>query len=135
MSIEEIEARRAKRREATEKARDEQYEKDLVEVDKLEEQFGPDRVSVLKMNSFVAGLPTLVVVRTPESAVFNRFRQMVRRSAAKPMEVGNAKDLLATSCVVYPEAAAYERIREEWPSVHDNVGNEAVRLGEAEGKD
>jgi len=135
MSIEEIEERRAKRVEAKKKTRDQQYEKDLVEVDRIEEELGPDRVGVLKMQSHIDGMPTLVVVRTPEVGVFTRFRQMVRRAQGKTHEIGNAKDLLAASCVLYPDADTYAKMKEHWPSIHDNVGNEAIRLGEAEGKD
>lgn len=135
MSIEEIEERRAKRKEAIAKAREEQYEKDLEQVDKLEAECGDDRVGVLKMPSFIAGLPTLVVVKTPTASVFNRFRQMVRKAGQKTVEIGAAKDLMAASCVGYPDQETYDRMREEWPSIHDNVGLEAIRLGESEGKD
>jgi len=134
MSIEEIEERRAKRKEAIEKARGAQYEKDLEEVDKLEIEHGDDRVGVLKMPSFVTGLPTLVVVKTPAAAQFNRFRTRVRKAAQNTEAIGAAKDELAQSCLAYPDAATYERMREAWPSIHDNVGLEAIRLGEAEGK-
>lgn len=134
-AIEDIEKRREERRATTEKLRAEQYAKDLVEIDKLEEEYGPDRVKVLTTPSFVPGLPTVVVIRTPASDVFTRFRQMVRRSNGKIPEIGNARDLLAASVVVYPDAATYDRMKEQWPSVHDVVGHEAVKLGEAEGKD
>lgn len=135
MSVEEIEARRAKRKAEAAKLRAEQYEKDLIEVDKLEEQYGDGRVGVLQTSSYVPGLPTLVVVRTPSSSVFNRFRQMVRKAGQKTSEIGAAKDLMSSSCIAYPDEAIYERMKEEWPSLHDNVGVEAIRLGEAEGKD
>ena len=135
MTVEEIEARRAKRKETIAKAREEQYAKDLEEVDKLEMELGDDRVGVLKMPSFVAGLPTLVVVRTPSSSVFNRFRSMVRAAGQKTIAIGAAKDLMASSCVAYPNEETYKRMCEEWPSIHDNVGIEAIRLGETEGKD
>ena len=134
-TIDEIEERRAARKKAIAKARDEQYAKDLEQVDKLEEELGDDRVGMLKMPSFVAGLPTLVVVKTPSSAIFNRFRQMVRKAGQKTVEIGAAKDLMAASCVAYPDTETYGRMKEEWPSIHDNVGIEAIRLGESEGKD
>lgn len=134
MSIEEIEKRREERRAATAKLREEQYAKDIVEVDKLEEEFGPDRVTVMKMNSFVPGLPMLVVVQSPDPSVMTRFRQMVRRAQGKHSDIGNAKDLLASSVVVYPDAATYAKMREQWTSIHDDVGNEAIRLSESEGK-
>lgn len=136
MSIAEIEERRAKRKADIAKAREEQYEKDLEQVDKLEAELGDDRVGVLKMPSFVAGLPTLVVVRTPAPAAMNRFRSQVRKAGqGRWTETGAAKDLLASTCVAYPEKETYARMCEEWPSIHDSVGIEAIRLGEAEGKE
>ena len=135
MSIEEIEARRAARKASIKAARDEQYAKDIEQVDKLEVEHGDDRVSVLNMVSFVQGLPTLVVLRTPSASEYNRFRTQVRKANGKATLVGEAKDLLASSVRLYPDAETYERMREAWPSVHDNVGAEAIRLGEAEGKD
>jgi hypothetical protein len=134
MSIEEIEAKRAARKEAIAKARDEQYEKDLVEVDRLEIEHGDDRVGVLKVPSFVSGLPTLVVVKTPDASKFNRFRTRVRKAAQNTEAIGAAKDELASSCLAYPDEATYTRMKDAWPSIHDNVGLEAIRLGEAEGK-
>jgi len=86
------------------------------------------------MPSFVAGLPTVVVVRTPEPSKFERFRQMVRKANGAAEAQGAAKDLLAASCIVYPDDDTYKRMREAWPSIHDNAGMEAIRLGEAVGK-
>jgi hypothetical protein len=133
-TIAEIEARRATRKAETETARDEQYVKDVAIVDKLEEEHGCDRVAVLKTPSFVTGLPTVVVVRTPEKSKFNRFRDMVRKANQSQEAIGAAKDLLAASCILYPEPEVYERMKESWPSIHDSAGVEAIRLGETEGK-
>jgi len=133
--IAELEARRATRREVNDKARTEQYAKDLEALDRLEEEHGDGRVSALKMPSYVPGLPTFVVVNTPSASYFNRFRSMVRNANGKAQAQGEAKDLLASSCVLYPDAETYARMKEAWPSTHDNVGMEAIRLGEAGGKD
>jgi hypothetical protein len=132
--IVELEARRATRKETTAKAREEQYVKDLERVDEIETEHGDDRVAVLKVPSFVAGLPTLVVVSTPQPLVFKRFRQMVRKAASNTEAMGAAKDLLASSCIAYPDEVTYARMKDSWPSIHDNVGVEAIRLGETEGK-
>lgn len=141
MSIEEIEQRRAARKEGIAKARAEQYEKDLVEVDKLEVEYGDDRVSVLETSSFVSGLPTVVVVKTPVEDYFKRYRHKVRKArrrdgAADTEAVGAAADELAECCIIYPaDRDLYARMKAEWPSIHDNVIAEAIRLGEAKGKD
>ena len=132
--IDEIEARRAERKAETAKARNAQYVIDVAKIDELEVQHGDDRIAVLKMPSFVAGLPTVVVVRTPEPSKFERFRQMVRKANGAAEAQGAAKDLLAASCIVYPDDDTYKRMREAWPSIHDNAGMEAIRLGEAVGK-
>lgn len=135
MNIEEIEERRRVRKEARVLAREEQYAKDLEQVDKLEEELGDDRVAVLETASYVAGLPVVVVVKTPSAAIFNRFRQMVRKANKSMEAMGAAQELLADSCIAYPEADTYKRMKEEWPSIHDSVGVEAIRLGEAKGKE
>jgi len=140
MSIEEIEARRAARKEGIAKARAEQYEKDLEQVDKLEMEHGDDRVAVLETSSFVAGLPTVVVVKTPGEEYFKRYRSKVRRArkqsgAVDTEGVGAAADELAECTVIYPEKETYARMKKEWPSIHDNVIREAIRLGEAKEKD
>jgi len=140
MGIEEIEVRRAARKEGIAKARAEQYEKDLLEVDKLEVEYGDDRVGVLETSSFVAGLPTVVVVKTPAEEYFKRYRQKVRRARKQngnldTEAMGAAADELAECCVVYPDKDTYARMKKEWPSFHDNVTKEAVRLGEAKEKD
>jgi hypothetical protein len=133
-TISDIEARRAARKASLAEAREAQLSKDLARVDELETEHGDDRVVVLGMPSFVAGLPTLVVVGSPSPSVFNRFRQMVRKAAQNTEATGAAKDLLAASCVLYPDKETYERMREAWPSIHDNVGVEAIKRVEAEGK-
>ncbi len=135
MGTEEIEAKRAARKEAIAKARADQYAKDLVHIDELEVEHGDDRVGILKTPSFVEGLPTVVVVRTPAPSVFKRYRQMVRRAGTKYEAIGEARDMMAAECVAYPDKDTYERMKESWPSIHDNVGTEAARLGESEGKD
>jgi hypothetical protein len=128
------EARRADRKAATQKARDEQYAKDLEDIERLESEHGEDRVSVLTTPSFVEGLPTVVILRTPDKPRFDRFRTQVRKAGHNTEAIGSAKDMLASSCLIFPDEAIYAKMRESWPSIHDSVGNEAVRLGEAEGK-
>jgi hypothetical protein len=133
--IADIQERRAKRKELRARAREEQYAKDLERVDLLEEEHGDDRVAVLETPSYVPGLPTVVVVKTPPAAVFNRFRSMIRKAQKNMDQMGAAQELLADSCVVYPDAETYKRMKDEWPSIHDSVGVEAIRLGEAKGKE
>lgn len=134
--IKELEERRSQLRDATAKARKEQYAKDLEHILALEEEFGPDRLHVLHMNSFVAGLPTVVVIKPPTPSYMNRFRDQVRRAASgqKTVDMGKARDQLADVCIAFPDAETYARMKEAWTGIHDNAGVEAVKLGEAEGK-
>ena len=135
MEVEEIEKRRAERKAARQKASAEQYAKDIVEVDRLEEEHGDDRVAVLKMPSFVPGLPTVVVVKTPSKPHMNRFREMAQKRANDKVAIGEAAAMLATTCIAFPaDKDVYARMCEEWPAIHDNAGVEAIRLGEAAGK-
>jgi hypothetical protein len=60
---------------------------------------------------------------------------MVRKAGQNTTDIGKAKDLLADSSVAYPDEDTYKKMKEEWPSIHDNVGIEAIHLGESEGKD
>jgi hypothetical protein len=129
-----IEARRAERKAGIAKARAEQYGRDVVQVDRLEQELGDDRVAVLKTPSFVAGLPTVIVVKTPTKAQFARFRSQVQKSKSNSEAIGAAQQLLGDSCVIYPEREIYDRMLGEWPALQDNAGLEAIRLGEAEGK-
>jgi hypothetical protein len=129
-----IEARRAERKAGIAKARAEQYGRDVVQVDRLEQELGDDRVAVLKTPSFVAGLPTVIVVKTPTKPQFARFRSQVQKSKSNSEAIGAAQQMLGDSCVIYPEREIYDRMLGEWPALQDNVGLEAIRLGEAEGK-
>lgn len=132
--IAELEAKRAEALKAVAELRAEQYAKDLEAIIPIEVEHGADRVVMLRMPSFVAGLPTLVLVKTPSPAHFNRYRQMVRKSGKDLERVGAAADMLADVCVAYPDADTYAKMREAWPSLHDDVAVHATRLGESEGK-
>ncbi len=133
--IAELEAKRAKRKASADEARDVQRLKDLEELDKLEIEHGDGIVSALDTPSFVEGLPTLVVVKAPAPDYMKRFRQQVRKASKSVEAIGNAQDMLAASCVAYPDTGTYERMKETWSALHDSVGVEAIRLGQAEGKD
>jgi hypothetical protein len=134
--IAEIEARRAGRRDATAKARTEQYAKDVEQIEKLETEHGEDRIKILEMASFMPGLPTVVVVRTPSEDEAKRFRQMIRRSGGKASEqIGAAQDLLAATCIAFPDADTYARMKAAWPAVQDDAGLAAIHLMQSKGKD
>lgn len=132
-TVEEIEAARATRREAAKAARDEQRLKDLEALDALELEHGDGRVKDLDLPAFVAGLPTLVVVRTPQATEYKRFRDQQRRAGGKGEESGKSMDLLATTCVAYPDPETYKRVCDAFPGTHDAAGLAAIKLAEAKG--
>lgn len=139
---EERDARRAARREAAEKARAEQHEKDLDALDALEEEHGDSNLARLDIEQHVSGQPTLIVLRKPSSVVYKRFVDQV----SKAVEKNNAKarrdaqDLLADSCWIYP-ATPEERAAmiEHFPGIKVSIAIRANQLVEAkaaeEGKD
>lgn len=132
--IAEKEARRAERKAATAAARAEQYAKDLEQIDALEEEHGEDRIAVLTMPSFRQGLPTVVVAGTPQPLVYKRFKQQIVSASDDASRRTDAMDLLATSCLLYPDKETYAKMREAWPAIHDGLGLEAVKLGQQVGK-
>lgn len=127
-----VQKRRAERKAAAEVARAEQYEKDLEKLNELEEQLGDGRVVELRLPAHVPGLPTIVVVKTPSALAFKRFRDQARAKASRP---GEALDLLADTCVAFPDAETYKRVCEAFPGTHDCVGQAAVKLAEAQSGD
>jgi len=130
MNIAELEARRTERKAAATRAREEQYAQDLEALDALETELGDGAVSPIDLAAHSAGLPTMVVVRTPSALHFKRFRDMVRR--AKDGNTGAATDLLADVSVAYPDPDTYARVREAFPGVHDSVGVVAIRLAQGQ---
>lgn len=137
-SIEEIEKRRADRKAAAATAKQEQLLKDMEALDALEVQYGDGRVARVNLATHVPGLPTFIVVRAPTKAEGQRMRDMVRSGEAKLTKSGAAADMLATSCLVYPDAETYKLVLESFPGVHGDAFMAANDLGkgkaEEEGK-
>jgi hypothetical protein len=132
LSVAEIQARRAARKAAAAEAREKQLEIDLEALDMAEVEHGDGRVLSLELPAHVDGLPTMVVVHTPEPKYFSRFRDMARKQHSKP---GAALDMLASMCVAYPADDVYKRVCEAFPGTHDAVGAAAIKLAEAKESD
>lgn len=136
--VEEIEARRAKRKDAAEKARVEQYGKDLEAIDALEVKNGYELDISLRVTNFTVGAPSLVGVRAPSELEYKRFFQSVNRAGNADARMA-AHELLANTCWVYPEdEEARQTLKGANPGLVAGVGNRAIKLGEmqsdAEGK-
>lgn len=138
MSIEAIQAKRAARKAEAAKAREEQYEKDLVALDALEMELGDDRVRALEMPAHIAGLPVMVVVSCPSKDYYKKFQDMVRRAKGDLSKTAPASEQLADVCIAYPAKDVYAQLRAEFPGIHDQVANAAADLArakdDAEGK-
>lgn len=135
MSIEEIEQRRAERKAAAARAREEQYALDLAALDALEIEHGDGAVSALEAPSYAAGLPTLAIVKCPAAEYFKRFRDRARRAKGQPDAIGAATDELALSCIVYPAADVYANMCSRFPGLHDSAGARAIELAQAKSED
>jgi hypothetical protein len=139
MSIAEIEARRAARKAALAKQREEQYAKDLEKLDELEIKHGDGAVAPVEVPAFCAGLPTMAIVRAPSSDEYKRFRDRIARAQAKGPAVVAAQDELASSCRVYPDVETYKAMCERYAGLHSSAVIAVVRLADAraadEGKD
>jgi hypothetical protein len=134
-TLADLEKRRADRKAAAKAAHDAQYLTDLGALDKLEQEHGDGRVSALKLPAYSPGLPVMVVVATPSEPAFRRFRDQVRKAKGAGDKSGDAMDMLARSCVAYPEMAIYSQMCAVCPGLHDSVGARAVKLAEAQADD
>lgn len=126
-SIQDIEARRAARKAATELAREEQRVKDMEALDSLEIEHGDGRVVAIDLGFFDPGLPTFVVARMPAPIERKRYEDMcVRKTDGAALE---AAKMLASVCVVYPDKDTYEKVKERCTGIHTTVALEAIQLG------
>lgn len=133
--IEEIEKRRAERKAATQRARDDQYAKDLEALDELEASHGDENVSRLAVNGFRPGLPTFVVVRVPTDVEYKRFSQTVRRAKDNNEAKAQAVEQLGAVCLVYPskdDEETRKALLSAFPGIIPSAGVEATRLAEAQ---
>lgn len=142
----ELEARRAARKAAYEEAYETQKLLDLERLDELEEEHGYGRVLRVDLGNWRdgSGAVTLMVLRLPlaSEAVFKRFQQQVASDKASTAAKVEAGEVLARSCVVYPnpktEADAYNATVEMAPGVLGNLALQIVTAvqgrAEAEGK-
>ena len=134
--IEEIEKRRAARREASAAARDEQHATDLEAIDKLEEEHGDGVLARLNVDRFVPGQPTFIVMRTPTRAAYKRFQDQYAAATKGKGKVLDAHENLARTCWVYPaDKAAQDAMLEVLPGIGHAISVHAQQLVEAQASD
>ncbi len=133
--IEEIEARRAARRAATDEKRTEQEEKDLEAIEALEVK-NDEPLKTMSAAGFVPGLPVRVGFKAPSAEYYKRFCQQVRRAGSNLEARGSAQDLLGASCWVYPEdKATRDSMLAAFPGILVSVALEATKLAELTAED
>lgn len=100
--IEQLEARRAERKDTLSRARDDQYLMDLEAREQLEDEHGA--IAAVEVSRFVRGQPTFALVKTPTGAQYKRYKDQIFKAAqAKNTAMSReAQELLANSCWVYP---------------------------------
>jgi hypothetical protein len=138
-TLEEIEARRDKRKAELAELRDMQRAIDLEALDALEVEHGDSNVAYLEV-SFTPGLPLLVAARCPKPAEIKRYQERLKPKAnGKTGDPIAAAEEIAACCRVYPNAEVYKDLLEARPGVNVQVGLLALELatGKAheEGKD
>jgi len=131
VEIEETEEEAADRKRAERKkrfgdARAERRARDIIAIDKLEEE-SDESYSLLEVETDKASF-ALVAVRTPSVAIYKRFIAQVERAKEKPDARKEASDLLARSCVAYPDAEGLRTLESESPGALNAIGVRAVEL-------
>lgn len=130
----EIKERRAARKEAATKERDEQYVKDMEALDALEAEHGEGSVAPLEVTGFVKGLPTLVVVKSPGGTSFyKRYSDQVRKAGKNTQAIGAAQDLLGEASIVYPsDKEVREQMFAQFPGTVITAAIRALKFVELE---
>ena len=89
--------------------------RDAEEIEKAEEKYGIDRVGVVRTRL------GCVIVKRPNAVLYKRFQD---RESAKTQDL----EKLVRPCLVYPDAAAFDRILEEQPATLTRVADCVVEL-------
>jgi hypothetical protein len=140
-TLEEIEKRRAERRDGHEKARKEQEAIDLEAIDALEEARG-EPLHTMTANRFTAGVPVIAAFRAPSLDEYKRFTDMAGRAQDKKDSAARktALEMLAAACWEYPakDADARTAMLAAVPGVLMSLAVEVIKVAElaseAEGK-
>lgn len=136
--IERLEAERARKKAARADASKLQYLEDLKALSALEEDDPDATFGVVKLPTFIPGLPTRVFVRTPTSSEYKRLNEKIRKAHAKSDVDGvtKAQEELARCCWVYPKGDDLRKaVLEAAPGALNAVVVVASRLAEGRAED
>ncbi len=136
-----IEAKREARRAGSKTKSDEQKATDLEAIDVLEEEYGDSCIAILEVPyNPVSPMPVLCAVRCPKPSEMKRYRDQIKLN--KKGHMGGtvvAASAIATVCRVYPDKETYDKLCEDRPGIHVQMGTAALNLSagtaEAEGKE
>jgi hypothetical protein len=129
MQIDDIEKARAARRAENEKLRDVQAEIDERALFDLEGERGEHAVDAVRLERFVPGLTTLLVVAGPTPDQHKRFRQQLHKG-----DRIDAMTMLAGATVLYPPKDTVAKIYAAFPQAEDAVAMAAIGISEGKAK-
>lgn len=138
--LEEIENRRAARKEQLQARYDAQYVIDLEVLDGLEVEHGDLNISRvnLELKRYVPELPTMVICRTPSAIEMKRYTDRLKERKGQAADAQSAACELGATCRLYPAGEVYEQLEAARPGIRVQVGVEAANLAvgstEAEAK-
>lgn len=103
----------------------------MLAIDALEESMGTC-LHTLDTSGFVEGVSVKMAFRPAKSSEYKRYVDMVGRAPEKGRAeaVRKAQDLLARSCIVYPDGAARDAFLDAFPGALVSIGIEVARLAE-----
>jgi hypothetical protein len=137
-TIEEIEKRRAERRQSHDTARAAQELADLEAIDALEAASG-EPLHTMTANGFKAGVAVKAAFRAPSAIEYKRYCDMVGRAQQKG-DAGarfKAQELLGEVCWVYPapDSDGRKAMSDAFPGVLISLAIEAAKVAELRGED
>ena len=137
-TLQEIEQRRAERRAAHDKAREEQVIADLEAIDLLEMATG-EPLHTMTSNGYKAGVSVKLAFRAPTAVEYKRYCDMVGKASKKgdAVEQRQAQELLALACLVYPAPASDEgkAMLAAFPGLPLSLAIEVAKVAEMRAED
>ncbi len=127
-TLDDIENRRAEKRDALEAQRLEQHTLDMAAFADFEDEYGPSFVAKLPV-PYAPGMVTFVACKAPSEAHVKRYKERCRPKAGKDVDFYAAADELAAACRIYPVAQdEYKALVDARPGIHTRLGLEALKL-------
>jgi hypothetical protein len=138
--LEQVEARRAAKRAASQAAHDAQAAFDLLAIEALEDEHGFENVAVMALPFLAEGLPVRVAVKAPTQPLMKRYRDRLkptrdRRNNEVPGDAALAHDELGLACLIYPSPDVFTRLCEKRPALPGQLGVQAALLAAAREED